>query len=297
MEIRVLRYFLETAREGNMTRAAQRLHVTQPTLSKQIKELENELGKPLFIRHNFSVSLTEEGMILRKRAEDLLSLADKIENEFQTMDSITGGNVTIGCSESHLISYLAQAIQQMNQQYSDIHYQIVSGDTEQVVEKLDRGILDFAIISEPPDLSKYNYLEMPESDTWGAIMLKDCPLAQKESITIDDLLQYPIFTSEQSMRVDLPRWGGEKAEKLHVMVNFNLANNAALFVREGLGILLSFDKIIELTPDSSLVFRPLFPLLQTKMYVIWKKYQVFTPVASRLLDELREIVLAQKEKK
>ena len=161
-----------------MTRAAQRLHISQPSLSKQMKELETELGKKLFVRSNYSIHLTEEGMLLRKRAEDLLSLADKITNEFQAMDDITGGDVFIGCAESHLIKYLAQAVGRLNRRYPGIHYHITSGDTEQVTEKLNRGLFDMAFIVEPPDLSRYNYLEVPETDTWGAIMRKDCPLAE-----------------------------------------------------------------------------------------------------------------------
>ena len=290
MEIRVLRYFLEIAREENMTRAAQRLHISQPSLSKQMKELETELGKKLFVRSNYSIHLTEEGMLLRKRAEDLLSLADKITNEFQTMDDITGGDVFIGCAESHLIKYLAQAVGRLNRRYPGIHYHITSGDTKQVTEKLNRGLFDMAFIVEPPDLSRYNYLEVPETDTWGAIMRKDCPLAEKDSVTIDDLLPYPIFCSEQSAKSDLPRWCGEKADQLNIMATFNLSNNGAVFVKEGLGICLTFDRLIETTPDSGICFRPITPILHTKMYVIWKKYQVFTAVSKLLLEEITKII-------
>ena len=273
-----------------MTRAAQRLHISQPSLSKQMKELETELGKKLFVRSNYSIHLTEEGMLLRKRAEDLLSLADKITNEFQTMDDITGGDVFIGCAESHLIKYLAQAVGRLNRRYPGIHYHITSGDTEQVTEKLNRGLFDMAFIVEPPDLSRYNYLEVPETDTWGAIMRKDCPLAEKDSVTIDDLLPYPIFCSEQSAKSDLPRWCGEKADQLNIMATFNLSNNGAVFVKEGLGICLTFDRLIETTPDSNVCFRPITPILHTKMYVIWKKYQVFTTVSKLLLEEITKII-------
>lgn len=290
MEIRVLRYFLETAREGNMTRAAERLHVTQPTLSKQIKELENELGKKLFIRGNFNVTLTEEGMILRKRAEDLLSIAEKIETEFKNMDSITGGDVYIGCAESYLIKYLAKAVKNLNAKYDNIHYHITSGGTEQVIEKLERGILDIAFIVEPPELSRYNYLDIPETDKWGVYMLRDCPLAEKECITVDDLLPYPVFCSEQSVRADMPRWAGEKADKLNFIANFNLANNSFVFVREGLGVALSFEKIIDVKETTDLTFRPLEPPLYNKMCVIWKKYQMFTPVAEMLLEEIKNVI-------
>lgn len=289
MEIRVLRYFLEIAREENMTRAAERLHVSQPSLSRQMKELEKELGKKLFTRSSYSIHLTEEGMLLRKRAEDLLSMADKITNEFQTMDVITGGDIYIGCAESHLIKYLAAAVRTLNRRYPGIHYHIISGDTAIAAERLDRGLFDLAFIAEPPDLSKYIYLEVPESDTWGVLMRRDCPLVQKSEITLDDLIPYPVFCSEQSVKADLPRWCGKKVDQLQIMATFNLSNNAAVFVREGLGLALTFDKLIETTSDSSLCFRPLVPALHTKMYVIWKKYQVFTPAAQLLLDELKHL--------
>lgn len=290
MEIRVLRYFLETAREGNMTRAAERLHVTQPTLSRQIRDLEAELGKPLFVRHNTSVSLTEEGMILRKRAEDLISIADKIENEFQAMDEISGGRIQIGCAESYLIRYLAEAVRRVHLRYPGITFSILSGGTEQMDEKLFSGVLDMAFIVEPPDLSRFNYLEIPKTDTWGAYMLCDCPLAEKEFLTIEDLKPYPLFCSEQSVRADLTRWAGDAAESLNILANFNLTNNSLVFARAGLGLALSFDKIVELTSESSLVFRPLSPVLENKMYVIWNKYQVFSPAASFLLEEIKQVI-------
>ena len=280
MEIRVLRYFIQIAREGSMTRAAEYLHVSQPALSKQMKELEKQLGKKLFRRGSSSVSLTDEGMLLRRRAEDLLAMADKIENEFKALDEITGGDIYIGCAESYLIKYLTYAVKKLNGQYSNIHYHITSGDTQQVTERLDRGLLDFAFIVEPPDLSKYNYLEVPEQDTWGILMRKDCPLAEKSQIGIDDILPYPVFCSEQAAKVDLPRWCGENIDQLNVMATFNLTGNAAIFVKEGLGIALTFDKLVEINDEGNLCFRPITPVLQTKMYVIWKKYQVFTPVAS-----------------
>lgn len=286
MEIRVLKYFLEIAREENMTRAAERLHISQPSLSKQMKDLEAELGKKLFVRSNYSIHLTDEGMLLRKRAEDLLSLADKITNEFKTMDNISGGDIYIGCAESYLIKYLARAVKELNSQYSNIRYHITSGDTQQVTERIERGLIDMAFIVEPPNLMKYNYFEVPEQDEWGVLMRKDCPLAQKESICIDDLFNYPLFCSEQSLQNDIPRWCGEKISRLNFIANFNLANNGVVFVREGLGISLGFDKLVEINSASDICFRPLIPKLYTKMYVIWKKYQVFTPIAQLLLDEI-----------
>ena len=288
MELRVLRYFLEIARAGNMSRAAETLHVSQPTLSKQIKDLELELGKKLFHRGSSSLSLTDEGLLLRKRAEDILDMVEKTEQEFKSLDDISGGEVHIGCAESFQIKYLARAIKKLKEISPLFRYHLTSGNTEQVVERLDKGLLDFAVIAEPPNLSKYNYLEIPEADTWGLIMRKEDPLAQKESIRIDDLLGLELICSAQGMKFDLPRWCGEKADTLNLTGTLNLAYNGSVFVKEGLAYMLTFDQIIDTGTDSELCFRPLDPPLKTKMYVIWKKYQVFTPVAELLLKKLKD---------
>ena len=196
MEIRILRYFLAIAREENMTRAAERLHISQPSLSKEIKKLEEELGHELFIRTNKNMILNDEGMLLRKRAEDILAMVDKTAEEFSQLDNIIGGEIRIGCAESYLIKYLARSIKTFKEQYPGFIFHIFSGDTEPVAERLDRGILDLAVIVEPPNLSKYNYLSIPESDKWGLVMLHDSPLAEKEYVTFDDLYGLPLFCSE-----------------------------------------------------------------------------------------------------
>ncbi len=287
MEIRVLRYFLEIARTGNMSRAAEALHVSQPTLSKQIKELELELGRKLFRRGSAGLSLTDEGMLLRKRAEDILDMVDKTADEFQALDDITGGEVHIGCAESYQIKYLAQTIQEFKKKYPLFRYHLTSGNTEQVAERLDRGLIDFAVIAEPPNLSKYNYLEIPGVDCWGLVMKENDPLSKKECIRVDDLIGLPLICSAQGMKFDISRWCGEKADMLNLSGTVNLAYNGSVFVKEGLGYLLMFDRLVDTSPGSGLCFRPLEPPLETKMYVIWKKYQVFSPIAELLLDELK----------
>ena len=287
MEIRVLRYFLEIAREENMTRAAEHLHISQPSLSKEIKKLEEELGHTLFKRGNKSMHLTDEGMLLRKRAEDIIDMVDKTADEFSTLDSITGGEIRIGCAESIQIKYLAQAVKSFKEQYPDFIFHIFSGDTEPVAERLDRGLLDLAVIVEPPNLSKYNYLTIPESDKWGVVIRRDSPLAEKSELTFEDIYGLPLFASEQSIKADFPRWCGENAEKLNVAGTFNLAFNGSVFVREGLGYLLTFEHLIDTSEESGLCFRPIVPLLETKMYVIWKKYQIFSPIAELFLKKLK----------
>ncbi|MCH5299880.1 MAG: LysR family transcriptional regulator [Ruminococcus sp.] len=287
MEIRVLRYFLEIAREENMTRASERLHVSQPTLSKQMKDLEEELGKKLFRRGSASIHLTDEGMLLRKRAEDILSMVDKTTDEFRAMNEITGGDVYIGCAESHQIRYLAEIIRKFRERYPLLKYHILSGDTVQVAERLDRGLLDFAVIVEPPNLQKYNYIELPVANTWGVVMRKDCPLAKIQSVTVDDLIGYDLISSPQSLEADFPRWCGEKLDELNITGTVNLFYNGTVFVKAGNCLLLTFDRLADTGNESELCFRPLTPTLESKMFIIWKRYQVFSPIAELLIDEIK----------
>lgn len=288
MEITVLRYFLTIAREENMTRAAERLHISQPSLSKEIRKLEDELGHTLFVRTNKNMHLTDEGMLLRKRAEDILFMVDKTAEEFSQLNNIIGGEIRIGCAESYLIKYLARSIRSFKEQYPDFMFHIFSGDTDPVTERLDRGLLDLAVIVEPPNLSKYNYLTIPESDKWGVVMRRDSPLAKKSEITFEDLYGLPLFCSEQSIKADFPRWCGDDMDKLNFAGTFNLAYNGSVFVKEGLGYLLTFEHLINTSEESGLSFRPITPELKTDMYIIWKKYQVFSPIVDLFVRRLRE---------
>ncbi|HJE86089.1 MAG TPA: LysR family transcriptional regulator [Levilactobacillus hammesii] len=287
MEIRVLRYFVEVARQSSITRAAEALHVSQPTLSKQLKNLENELGKKLFQRSNYGITLTDAGILMRKRAEDILSMVDKTSAEFQTMTDLTGGDVYIGCAESQLIGQLTTTIKEFRHQYPGLRFHLMSGETKTVTEKLDQGLVDFAIIVEPPDLEHYTYLEVPGEDTWGLVMRRDDPLAQKQTITVADLADQAIICSEQSIHTDIPRWAGDQTADLNWIGTTNLFFNGSVCVRNGLGVLLTFKGLCDTSATSDLTFRPLAPQLTTKMYVIWKKYQVFTPIAERFIKQLQ----------
>lgn len=287
MEIRTLRYFLAVAREENMTRAAETLHVTQPTLSKQLKSLEDELGKKLFTRHSFSIKLTDEGILLRNRAEDLISMADRIEKEFISLDDITGGDLYFGLAESYQISYLAREISNFKQHYPRLVYHITSGDTEQVAEKLDKGLLDFAVLAEIPNAAKYESIAFPESDVWGIVCPADSELSKKKVIHADDLIGLPLFCSEQGWEKDILGWAKDKMPELHLEGSFRLSYNASIFAKEHLGYLLTFDKLVDTSPGSGLVFRPLAPKLETKLFLVWKKYQTFSPIAERFLRQIQ----------
>ena len=223
---------------------------------------------------------------MRDRAEDLVSMVDKIEQEFLSLDDITGGELYFGLAESWQIRYLAREIRKFKKVYPDLRYHITSGDTEQVTEKLDKGLLDFAAIFEIPDVRKYNYIQFPEADYFGAVVPADSELAKKERITAEDLAGFPLFTSEQSWENDIRPWAKEQFSRLRLEGSFRLAYNGSMFAREGLGVLLTLNNLIDTSPGSGMVFRPLYPHLEMKMYLIWNKYQSFTPIAERFLKQI-----------
>ena len=287
MEIRVLRYFLETAREGNMTRAAERLFISQPTMSKQLKELENELGAKLFIRSNYSIRLTEAGMLLRDRAEDILSLVAKTEAEFKSLEETNSGDIFVGAPESEAMSLFAEAVHTLQKNYPRIRCNIYSGNLSDVCERLDKGLLDFAIVMSYVDLSKYNYLELPMKDTWGILMRKDDPLAGKSSFAASDLDKLPLICSRQWIDQESPRWLGAAAKDMNIVATYNLVFNGSVMVRAGMGYAVVLDKLVNTGEESDLTFIPLSGVPQTEMYVIWRKYQTFTPIAHLLLQELK----------
>ena len=225
--------------------------------------------------------------MLRNRAEDLVSMADKIEKEFLSLDDITGGDLYLGLAESYQIGFLAREIHALKQKYPELRYYITSGDTEQVAEKLDKGLLDFAVLAELPDATKYDSLVFPESDVWGLVMPSDDPLAKNQTIRADDLVGLPLFCSGQSWEKDIPHWAKERMPELHLEGSFRLSYNASLFAKEGLGYLLTFDRLIDTSAESGLAFRPLEPRLETKLYLVWKKYQSLTPIAERFLRQLQ----------
>lgn len=293
MELRVLRYFLTIAREGSITNAANVLHVTQPTLSRQIHDLEEELGQRLFVRGSRNMSLTAEGMILRKRAEEIISMVDKTEAEFHSMSNVVSGDIYIGGGETEAVKLIAQIVCELRTAYLEIHYHLYSGNAEDVTERLDKGLLDFGLLIQPADISKYDYFNIPARDTWGVIMRKDIPLAKKEMIRKEDLLNVPLICSRQVIseerhRNEFAEWFGEDFDKLDIVTTFNLVYNAAIMVEAGVGYAITIDKIANTTESSSLCFRPLEPQLDSGLNIIWKKDQVFSAAAALFFKKLRE---------
>ena len=291
MEVRVLRYFLAVAREQTISGAAEILHISQPTLSRQLMDMEEELGKQLFIRGNRRISLTEEGMFLRKRAEEIVDLIDKTEAEITSSDEIISGDIYIGAGETDVMRLVARVAKKLQNDYPDIRYHIFSGNAEDVTEKLDKGLLDFGLLIEPTDTTKYENLKLPATDTWGVLMRKDSPLAEKDAVTAKDLWDVPLLCSKQvfeNNRNILSRWLKKGAENLNIAATYNLLYNASIMVEEGFGYALCLDKIIKTPDDGALCFRPLAPALNVHLNIVWKKYQVFSKAAELFLRRLHE---------
>ncbi len=293
MELRLLEYFLAVAREQNITAAAKALHISQPALSTQLKNMEAELGKKLLIRGvkgSRKVILTEEGMILRKRAEEMLLLMRRTEEEITGFDETIAGNVFIGTGETEIVRLFAKASKKLQQKYPDIRYNISSGNAEYVLEYLDKGLIDFGLLFTEIDAQKYEAIPVPIKDTWGVLMRKNSPLAEKEMICPEDLWDKPLIVPQQKGdNAYLGRWLQREESELHIVATYNLLFNASLLVDEGLGYALCYDKLIN-TQGSNLCFRPLSPQLEAPGFIVWKKYQVFSKAANIFLQYLREML-------
>lgn len=290
MELRVLRYFLAVAREESISDAAEFLHITQPTLSRQLMDLEEELGKQLLIRgkRNRKIMLTEDGMRLRKRAEEIVALADKTEAEFLAGDEAVSGDVYIGCGESDAMHIIAKTAVKLRQDYPDIHFHLYSGNAEDVSERMEKGLLDFGIFITSANIDKYDYLKLPAYDTWGLIMRKSDKLAAKNFITPQDLEGLPLIMSRQALvQEDISRWGKKQIQNLNVVATYNLVYNAAIMTREGFGYTLTLDKLANTGSDSDLCFRPLKPELRINLNLVWKKYQIFSKASQKFLEYLK----------
>ena len=289
MELRVLRYFLAVAREESISGAADYLHITQPTLSRQLMELEEELGTKLFLRgkRNRRVRLTDEGMLLRRRAEEIVELADKTEAEFTAKDEWISGEVYIGSGETDAMRLIAQTAQNLRKEYPHIRYHLFSGNADDVMERLDKGLLDFGLLIGSANIEKYDHIQLPATDTWGLLMRKDSPLAQKDVIRPQDLKGIPLLGSRQAvMRNELSEWYGGDFERLNIVATYNLIYNAALMVDEGFGYALTLDKLINTSGESNLCFRPFSPRLEAHLVLVWKKYQPFSKASQKFLDQL-----------
>lgn len=289
MDIRVLQYFLAVAREESITKAAEALHMTQPPLSRQLKDLEDELGKQLLIRGSKKVTLTEEGLLLRKRAAEMVELMELTRAEIKAEGSIVSGDIYIGCAETDAMRLLIRIIESIQKKYPDIHFHLSSGHAEDITERLDRGLFDFGVFIEPTDLRKYEFVKLPAIDRWGVLMRKDSPLAEKSAITFNDLSGLPIiFTNQEMASNEFSGWSAGEFEKLNIVATYNLPYVASLMVEEKVGFALMLGDIIQTAEGCPLCFRPLEPKLEVGISVGWKKYQTFSKAAEVFLKQLQQ---------
>ncbi len=288
MDIRVLKYFLAVAREESITKATEALNMTQPPLSRQLKDLENEVGKQLLIRGSKKVVLTKDGMLLRKRAEEMIELLEKTKSELSSSDQSISGDIYMGLGETEAVSAIAKVSKALYEKYPLIRYHIFSGDEESISERLDRGLIDFGLLVEPFDNTKYDYVRIPAKDTWGVLMLKDSPLAQKEYITPKDLWDKPLIISNQTAAdKEMFSWLKRDKSKLNIVATYDLVYNASRYVKIGFGYAVTLDKLINTSGESELCFRPLYPVLEAGLCIVWKKYQVFSRAAEKFLEEIQ----------
>ena len=291
MDIRVLRYFLAVVREESISGAAESLHLTQPTLSRQLMDLEEELGVKLLNRgkKNRRVTLTEEGMLLRRRAEEIVALTDKAIEELDTSNEVVSGDIYIGGSETNAMRLIARIGKKLQADYPLIRYHLYSGNADDVAERLDKGLLDFGLFIGATNMERYNYLRLPVTDTWGLLMRRDSPLAGKESIRAEDLEGIPLIVSRQSMvHNELSGWSGHDFDQLNIVATYNLIYNASLMVDEGFGYALCLDRLVYSADNNNFCFCPLEPRLETHIDIAWKKYQVFSKAAEKFLEALQD---------
>ena len=285
MELRTMQYYLAVVREGTISAAAEALHVAQPSLSRQMKELERELGASLFVRGNRRITLTAEGVVLRRRAEEMVRLLQMTEEEISRVRNHVSGPVRIGAGESRSFHYLSRAAANLASEHPDIRFHITSGDTRDLMNELADSLIDFAVIFTDVDHSLYESIPLPAEDSFGVLMKRDSPLAEKEEIRIADLKDLPLIVS----RASEPLFAGTR---LNIVATYNLVYNASLMVEDGLGYAICFDRLINTTGDSRLCVRPLVPRMENAGNLIWKKYQVFSPAVRLFIQEIRRLTEA-----
>lgn len=294
MDLRVLKYFLAVVKEGNITAAANALYLTQPNLSRQLKELEDELGKKLFRRTNHRISLTEEGLLLRNRAEEIFELVAKTKAEFLNLEEHINGDIYLGCGETETFEYIAYLAKKLQKLHPAIRFHIDSGNAQYVTDRLDKGLLDFGIVIDPVDITRYHYLDLPRKDTWGLLMRKDSPLATQQKIVARDLFDIPLICSRQLLSDSLAKnivanWLGETLTRLNIVATYNLIFNATIFVRTGIGYAICLDKLANTSDHSELCFRPFYPRLESGLNFIWKKEQIFSKASELFLNHVRAL--------
>ncbi len=293
MELRVLKYFLAVAREENITKVAEFLHITQPTLSRQLMQLEEELNAQLFIRGKNRIVLTDEGMLLRRRAEEIVDLANKTEKEFLEQDNLVTGEIFIGGGETNAMHILARIIKEFKEEYPQIKYQFYSGNADDIKERLDKGLIDIGLLTEPVDIEKYEFVRLEQKEVWGILAPKDSKLAAKEYATPQDLLKLPLLSTRRTIvQNEIANWFGQDYEQLDIIATYNLIYNAAIMVEEGIGYAICLEKLVNINDETKIRFIPFYPPLLTGTVIVWKKHQIFSPATARFIEKIKHSLKA-----
>ena len=288
MELRILQYFLAVVREENISRAAEVLHVTQPTLSRQMTQLEEELGTQLFIRGKH-LTLTDAGVMLRHRAEEVVSLMNKIEMEFDNQEEI-GGVITIGSGGLNASHMLPAAMDGFRKRYPKVQFQLYTNSAEHIKEKLEQGVVDIGLLLEPIDVTKFDYIRMKNKEKWGLLLRTGHPLASKPYITKEDLKGEPLITANRKpVQKELENWFGDSLAKLDIFATYNIITNVAMLVDSGVASALTIEGAVNLFGSDRMVFRPLYPELSMTSVLAWKKYQPNFGAAAKFLEYLKSI--------
>lgn len=286
MEIRVLRYFLMTAREENITRAAELLHITQPTLSRQLMQLEEELGTKLFERSSHSIRLTEDGMLLRRRAQELVQLADSVEKEFRHSKEEMSGTISIGSGETGSMQELAEIIRDFQEKYPLVQYDLYTATADEIKERLDKGLLDIGLLTEPVDIMKYSFIRMKRKEKWGILVRRDSKLVEKTSIGPSDLLDVPVFLAHRALvKNEIEGWFGDYYDQVQIAGTYNLINNAAVMVRNHIGVAFCFQLQSQF---DDLTYIPIEPQIETGAVIVWKKAQIVSRTTHQFISFLKE---------
>lgn len=288
MELRVLKYFLTVAREENITKAAELLHITQPTLSRQLSQLEEDLGVKLFARGARKIALTEEGMLLRRRAEEIAGLVDKAEKELLEQDELTEGVIALGCGELAAVQLLADILKTFKAEYPKVSYELYTGNADKIKERLDNGLTDIGLLLEPVNIEKYDFIRLSTKERWVVLMPPDDPLAGKDYVTADDLSKLPIImVSRNSVQNELASWFGDYFKKLDIVFTSNMSTNAAIMVKKGLGYALVIEGSVPFWSDEHICYKPLGPELTATTVLVWKKYQPCSLAVTKFIQHLK----------
>lgn len=287
MEFRLLKYFLMVAREENITKAANLLHITQPTLSRQLIQLEEELGVTLFQRSKHRIILTEDGMLLRRRANEIISLMEKTQQELTKECDDLVGEISIGCGETQNMSYLFQKIKEFHKVHPLVKFHIHSTTADEIKERIENGLLDMGLVTEPVDISKYNFFRLPQKEQWGILVHEKHRLAQKTFITPDDLINEPLIIAKRTaVQNELINWFNNSSEKLNIVATYNLILNAANMVKHQIGVALCFNLNFD-NLYQDLRFIPLFPEIKTGAVLIWKKNHIYSQTMSHFIKSIK----------